>query len=429
MKKANELTATEARREIAAGRLTSEQLTRACLEHIAEREPAVGAWQHLAADAAIIRARELDRSSSAGLLHGIPIAVKDFIDTADMPTTYGSAIYADHQPAWDAPCVALSRAAGAVILGKTVSTELAYFTPGKTANPHNLKHTPGGSSSGSAAAVADMMTPLALGSQTAGSVIRPAAFCGVVGYKPSFGMISRAGAKPLSDTLDTLGVFARSVPDAALFAAVASGREDLVIEAPSINKPRVGICRTFEWARGQAETHAAMDLAIRKLGAAGVALVDIDLPPNFAGMVQAQTDIMTYEMARSLAYEWHAQRARLSQKLQDLLAAGWALPRARYDAAVTLAHNARRVVSGLFETMGRVDVLLTPSTIGEAPLGLDATGDPLFNRVWTLLHTPCVHLPFTHGPCGLPVGLQVVGPISGDRETLAAADYLLRCLV
>ena len=429
MKKTNELTATEARREIAAGRLTSEQLTRACLEHIAEREPAVGAWQHLAADAAITRAREVDRSSSAGLLHGLPIAVKDFIDTADMPTTYGSAIYADHQPAWDAPCVALSRAAGAVILGKTVSTELAYFTPGKTANPHNLKHTPGGSSSGSAAAVADMMTPLALGSQTAGSVIRPAAFCGVVGYKPSFGMISRAGAKPLSDTLDTIGVFARNVPDAALFAAAASGRDDLLIDATSNNKPRVGICRTFEWARAQAETHAAMDLAIRKLGAAGVALVDIDLPPNFAGMVQSQADIMTYEMARSLAYEWHAQRARLSQKLQDLLAAGWALPRARYDAAVTLARNARRVVSGLFETMGRVDVLLTPSTIGEAPLGLDATGDPLFNRVWTLLHTPCVHLPFTHGPCGLPVGLQVVGPISGDRETLAAADYLLRCLV
>ncbi len=426
MKKANEITATEARREIAAGRLTSEQLTRACLEHIAEREPAVGAWQHLAADAAIARARELDRASSVGLLHGIPIAVKDFIDTADMPTTYGSAIYAGHQPAWDAPCVALSRAAGAVILGKTVSTELAYFTPGKTANPHNLKHTPGGSSSGSAAAVADMMTPLALGSQTAGSVIRPAAFCGVVGYKPSFGMINRAGAKPLSDSLDTLGVFARSVPDAALFAAAASGCDDWVIEAPSINKPRVGICRSFEWARGQAETHAAMDLAIRKLGAADVTLMDIDLPPNFAGMVHAQIDIMTYEMARSLAYEWHAQRARLSQKLQDLLAAGWALPRARYDAAVTLARNARRVVSGLFE---RVDVLLTPSSIGEAPLGLDATGDPLFNRVWTLLHTPCVHLPFTHGPLGLPVGLQVVGPIGGDRETLVAADYLLRCLV
>ena len=219
------LSATEARQQIASGAITSEQLTRDCLDHIAAREPAVGAWTHLAADAALARARELDRmpaTAARGLLHGIPIAVKDLIDTCDMPTRYGSAIYAQHQPAWDAACVSMARAAGAVLLGKTVTTEFAYFTPGKTANPHNLAHTPGGSSSGSAAAVADHMVPLAFGTQTAGSVIRPAAFCGVVGYKPSFGLISRAGVKSLSESMDTIGVLARSVPDVALFAAAAS---------------------------------------------------------------------------------------------------------------------------------------------------------------------------------------------------------------
>ncbi|HTE15556.1 MAG TPA: amidase, partial [Burkholderiales bacterium] len=282
----NLLSATEAVKQIAAGKITREQLVRDCLERIAAREPAVGAWTHLDADAAIKQAREQDASASSasrGLLHGIPIAVKDFIDTCDMPATYGSAIYANHRPTWDAPCVVLARAAGAVVLGKTVTTELAYFQPGKTANPRNLAHTPGGSSSGSAAAVADHMAPLAFGSQTAGSVIRPAAFCGVVGYKPSFGLISRVGAKPLSDTLDTIGTLARSVPDAALLAAAASGRNDLLIDQPLSSAPRVGICRTFEWPRAQPETHDAMALAISKLGVAGVTIIDVELPPNFAG--------------------------------------------------------------------------------------------------------------------------------------------------
>lgn len=428
----NLLSATEAHRQIAAGTITSEQLVRDCLERIAARESAVGAWAHLQADAAIKRARELDQASSSesfisrGLLHGIPVGVKDLIDTCDMPATYGSAIYADHRPPWDAPSVALARAAGAVVLGKTVSTELAYFQPGKTANPRNTAHTPGGSSSGSAAAVADHMTPLAFGTQTAGSVIRPAAFCGVVGYKPSYGLINRAGIKPLSDTLDTVGTLARNVPDAALLAAAASGRHELLIAQPLSTAPRVGICRTFEWARAQAETHAAMELAIRKLGAAGVTLIDIELPPNFAGLVQAQMDIMTYEMAHSLAYEWHAHRARLSAKLQALIAAGLVLPRERYDSAVTLARNCRRMSEALF---ANADVLLAPSAPGEAPVGVDATGDPLFNRVWTLLHTPCVHLPFTEGPNHLPVGLQVIGAREADRQTLLCADYLYRKLM
>jgi len=421
----NLLPATEAVRQIAAGKITSEQLVRDCLERVAAHEPVTGAWAHLDGDAALQRAHELDRSTSRGLLHGIPIGVKDLIDTCDMPTTYGSAIYAGYQPAWDAPCVAYARAQGAVVLGKTVTTEFATFHPGKTANPHNSHHTPGGSSSGSAAAVADYMVPLAFGTQTAASVIRPAAFCGIVGYKPSFGVINRAGVKPLCDTLDTVGTLARSVADCALFAAAVSGRHDLIIEQPLSTAPRVGICRTFEWKYAQSETQAALELAIHKLGAAGVTIVDVDLPPNFAGIVQAQTDIMLYELAHSLAHEWLAHRERLSAKLTAMIESGLNVTRERYEAAMTLARNGRRMLPDVFT---RADVLLAPSTPGEAPAGLHATGDPLFCRMWTLLHTPCVHLPFAQGPKGLPVGLQVIGPVGADHSTLLCAEFLFKKL-
>ncbi len=228
----NTLSAVEAARQIAAGKITSEALVRDCLERIAARENDVKAWAHLDADAALAQARAADASPGRGLLHGVPVGVKDLIDTADMPTSYGSPMYAGHRPAWDAPCVALTRAAGGIVFGKTVTTEFANMHPGKTRNPHNVGHTPGGSSSGSAAAVADYMVPLAFGTQTAGSVIRPASFCGVVGYKPSFGLISRVGVKALSDTLDTVGTIARTVPDAAYFAAAVSGRHELIVDKP-----------------------------------------------------------------------------------------------------------------------------------------------------------------------------------------------------
>src|SRR6266478_6832973 len=235
------LSARVAAQEIAAGRLAAEALVTACLDRIAARESVVGAWHHLDPDAALAAARQRDAEPPRGPLHGIPIAVKDLIDTAETPTGYGSPIYEGHRPAADAACVALARAAGAVALGKTVTTEFACFTAGKTANPHNPAHTPGGSSSGSAAAVADGMAPLALGTQTAGSVIRPAAYCGVVGYKPSFGLINRAGVKPLADSLDTVGVFARTVEDAAFFAGVLSERPALRnLRIPS-EPPRFGL--------------------------------------------------------------------------------------------------------------------------------------------------------------------------------------------
>ncbi len=426
MKSLHTLSASEAARLIAAKEITSEALVRDCLERIEARENEVRAWAFLDREAALRQARTADAQPGRGLLHGLPVGVKDLIDTVDMPTAYGSPIYSAHRPAWDAPCVALMRAAGGIVLGKTVTTEFAVMHPGKTRNPRNLGHTPGGSSSGSAAAVADCMVPLAFGTQTAGSIIRPAAFCGVVGYKPSFGLISRVGVKALSDTLDTVGAIARTVPDAALFAAALTGRHDLLIDdRPLAAKVRVGICRTYEWEHAQPEMIDALESAARKLAAAGAQAREITLPADFAHLVAAQTDIMFAEQAQSLAHERLTHWAQISPRLQGILEAGLKVSVGRYDAALALARNCRRALGAVFADC---DVLLAPSAPGAAPEGLDMTGDPLFNRMWTLLHTPCVNIPVAATASGMPVGLQVVGPIGSDARTLAAAHWLHQIL-
>jgi Asp-tRNA(Asn)/Glu-tRNA(Gln) amidotransferase A subunit family amidase len=417
----NTLSAVEAARQIAAGKLTSEALVRDCLDRIAVRESEVLAWAYFDHDAAILQARAADAAPPRGLLHGVPVGVKDLIDTIDMPTEYGSPVYAGHRPAWDAPCVALTRAAGGIVLGKTVTTEFANMHPNKTRNPHNPAHTPGGSSSGSAAAVADYMVPLAFGTQTAGSIIRPSSYCGVVGYKPSFGLINRVGIKALSDTLDTVGTIARSVPDAAYFAAAVSGRRELIVDKPLAGRLRIGICRTYEWKHALPETIAALEAAALKLGAAGAAVSEIKLPPTYANLVQAQCDIMFVEEAQSLAYERLAHAASLSSNLRGALDAGFAVTPERYDAAQTLARNCRRTLADVFADC---DVLLAPSAPGAAPAGLTMTGDPVFNRMWTLLRTPCVTLPVAAAANGLPVGLQVIGAFGSDVETLAAAHWI-----
>ncbi len=394
----NRLSATEAARKLAAREITAVALLSACLERIAEREPAVHAWTFLDSGGALQRARALDAQPSSGLLHGLPIAVKDLFDTFDMPTSYGSPIYAEHRPAADAACVALARAAGAIVVGKTVTTEFATFHPGPTCNPHNPAHTPGGSSSGSAAAVADWMVPLGFASQTAGSIVRPAAFCGVVGYKPTYGTVNRVGVKMISDTLDTIGVLARSVPDAALFVGALSGRRELLIERALDRAPRIGLCRTYEWSRASPETHAAFDDAALRLGQAGASVRDVALPPPFAGLVDAQLAIMVHEVAKSLSHEWLVHRRQLSREMVAMIEAGLAVTPERYDAARALARSSRAALADVFDG---IDVLIAPSTVGEAPQGIEATGDPLFNRMWTLLHVPCVHLPVGRGPRGL----------------------------
>ena len=421
MSKLNRLSATAAARKLAAREISAAELVAECLERIAEREPTVHAWTHVDAEGALERARALDAGGATGLLHGLPIGVKDLLDTCDMPTSYGSPIYADHRPFADASSVALARASGAIVLGKTVTTEFATFHPGSTCNPRNPRHTPGGSSSGSAAAVADWMVPLAFGSQTAGSFIRPAAFCGVVGYKPTCGTINRVGAKMISDTLDTLGVLARTVADAGLFVAALSDRRELAIEELTSDAPRIGLCRTFEWNRAHADTVAACEEAGRRLSAAGARVRDVALPEPFSGLAEAQTSIMVAEVAKCLSHEWLARREDLSREMIAMIEAGLAVTPARYDAAQSLARVCRRLLPQVFS---ECDVLIAPSAIGEAPVGIQATGDPLFNRIWTLLRTPCVHVPCASGPQGLPLGVTVVGPIHADRLVLSAANWV-----
>ena len=419
MPSSHTLNAWEAAAAIAAGTLTSEALVRDCLARIEERDPAIAAWTHLDSEQALAQARDRDQTPASGPLHGVPVGVKDIIDTADMPTTYGSPIYAGHRTAWDAACVALLRQAGAVIMGKTVSTEFAMYEPGKTANPHNPAHTPGGSSSGSAAAVAAEMVPLALGSQTAGSIVRPASFCGVVGYKPTHGDFSLAGIKLLSQTLDTLGGFARCVQDLALLRAVLMGSPSQ--PAALAEPPRIGLCRTPQWSQATPATQEAVETAARRFAAAGAQVEEVTLPAEFDGLVEAQTTVQIFEGVRCCAYELTQRREQLSASTQQLLGPGEKLTYAEYRAALHLAETCRAALPAVFAAH---DVLLVPSAPGEAPAGLGATGNPLFNRMWTLLHTPVVSLPGLSGPQGLPVGVQAVGPLGGDDDLLAAAAWM-----
>jgi Asp-tRNA(Asn)/Glu-tRNA(Gln) amidotransferase A subunit family amidase len=419
------LTAREAARQIAAGRLTAEAVATAHLDHIAARESVVGAWQHLDREQALAEARRCDAEPPRGPLHGVPIAVKDLIDTVDMPTAYGSPIYRGHRPAADASCVALARAAGAVVLGKTVTTEFATFTPGKTANPRNPAHTPGGSSSGSAAAVADGMVPLAFGTQTAGSVVRPASFCGVVGYKPSFGLINRTGVKPLADSLDTVGILAGNVDDAAFFAGVLTERPALRHLALLAPAPRFGLYRTPMWDEAEPAAAAALDRARAALERAGARVDEIAIDPTHHRLTAAQDAIMGFEMARSLAYERIRHSALLSPRLAQQLDAGMAVGADEYDAARALAETARAGLGGFF---GDCDAILTPAAPGEAPAGLGYTGNPVFNRMWTLLGVPCATVPAHWGESGLPTGVQLVGRAQDDARLLACAAFLERAL-
>jgi Asp-tRNA(Asn)/Glu-tRNA(Gln) amidotransferase A subunit family amidase len=423
------LSACDAAHQLAQRSLRAEDLVRDCLERIDARDAEVQAWTHVARDAALARAKALDQGAHQGLLHGLPIGVKDLIATADMPTAYGSPIYAGHQPALDATCVALAREAGAVVLGKAVTTEFATFQPNQTHNPHNLAHTPGGSSSGSAAAVADGMVPLALGTQTAGSLMRPAAYCGVVAFKPSFGGITRAGVKPLSDTLDTVGTMARTVPDAALFAAALSGRSSWLVRPldAHVSRPlRVGLCQTYEWPQALPETQAAMQHAADAIQAnTGMVLRDVRLPLDYQQLAQAQTHIQLAEQAQCFAFERLNHWAQLSPRLQGIVQAGLAVTPEQYDQAQALVARCRAQLAEVFQD---VDVLLAPSAAGTAPVGLDNTGDPVFCRIWTVLHTPTVNIPAGLATNGMPVGLQVVGPVGSDAFTLAAAHALHPCL-
>ena len=423
----NKLTAAEAGRRIARGQLTSEALVAACLERITARERDVRAWAFLDAELALRQARRLDREAPRSPLHGVPFGIKDVIDTADMPTEYNSPIYRGYQPKWDAACVALLRQAGCVILGKTVTTEFANNHPSHTRNPHRLAHTPGGSSSGSAAAVADHMVPLALGTQTGGSTLRPAAYCGTVGCKPSFNTINRAGLKFVAESLDTIGVLARTAEDAALSLQILSGRASPDFAQPRTGIPRIGVCRTPRWQDADAPTRAAIESVASRLATAGARVDDFELPEATERLFDEHGKIMGYESARALAWEYLNHPDQISTTLRPRLAEGWQLPRNAYDAARALARDCRR---RLTDSMRDYDFLLTPSAPGEAPDNLNTTGSSVFNRVWTLFGVPCVTLPCGAGPRGLPLGVQLVGRFDGDVELLAWAHWaeqIIKC--
>ena len=432
------LTATEAAAEIARAALSAEEYTRACLDQIEAVESEVQAFAHLDPEHALAQARALDRHKAEGgrigPLHGVPVGIKDIFDTADYPTECGSPVLAGRRPETDCAAVRKLREAGAVIIGKTVTTEFAYYHPGKTRNPRDLKRTPGGSSSGSAAAVAAGMVPLAIGSQTNGSMIRPAAFCGVFGVKPSHGLISRAGALTLSRKLDHVGAFARSLDDLALMLdvlagqdpvdpdtrpyAAASFRTGLAEEPPA--PPSYALVRTPMWDKADADARAALEELAKELGAS-----EVDLPDSF----RAAWDALRAIMAADMAYNLGAivdKGGEISKQFRDLVAEGREVTAVQYLAAMRDARRYADNLTGIFEQLS--DAILTLSAKGVAPEGQGATGDPVFCSLWTLTGLPSLNLPLLANDDGLPIGVQLVGAPGRDEKLLRTARVMIETL-
>jgi amidase len=417
----NELTATEAAAAIAQGRASCEALARACLERFAAREPEVRAWAHLDRERVIEQARALDRGARRGPLHGVPFGVKDIIDTCDCPTEYGTVIHKGHLPAKDAACVALSRRAGGLLMGKTVTTEFANVTPGPTRNPLDLSRTPGGSSSGSGAAVADYHVPLALGTQTTGSTTRPASFCGLFGYRPTFGDLRMAGVMEASGSLDTLGILARSIEDVALYRDALLGVEPEPVPR-DVSAPRIGFCRPYFWERLEPATQALLEDAARRLARAGAAVEEVVLAgSDYEGLEEAHRWISGFEMSRNLAWEIDNHWERISKAFREgRLKDGLACSYARYSEMRGRVEQCRQLLAPV---LARYDVLLAPAAAGEAPAGMHPVPHPYVYMIWTTMHVPSITLPVFRGPNGLPIGAQLVGRRYEDRRLLAWARW------
>ena len=395
------------------------------LELIAEREPMVRAWSHLAGEAALARAREIDQAKQKTLLRGVPFGMKDIFDSADMPTTYGSRIYVGCRPANDASASALPRAAGGILLGKTVTTEFANRYPGPTTNPHDPDFTPGGSSSGSAAAVADFMVPLAIGTQTGGSVIRPAAYCGVVGFKPSFGLFPPAGMRINTEALDTVGIMARSVGDIALFRAAMMAIPYAVPAMPEA-APRLGLCCGPHWGEAQPEGRAVFEAAADRLAAADAAVSETELPGECAEADEWQRVLGSFEGLRNHMPELYRHEALLSARLrEEKIARGRELTLDRFRAACRGAERAREAAQNWASGF---DAILTLPAPGQAPRGLADTGSAVFNSLWTQLYMPCLTLPAGRGSDSLPVGVQLVARRHTDERLVTIALWVERQL-
>ena len=421
----NLLTATEAAARLETGATTSVALVEDCLARIAARDGELHAWCHVDRPQALAQARARDAEPRRGALHGVPVGIKDIFDTHDMPTTYGSPIYAEHRPAVDSVVVALMRRAGMVMLGKCTTTEFASPVPAGVRNPHDLTRTPGVSSSGSAAAVADFMVPLAIGSQTGGSTILPAAYCGIFGYKASLTGIDRGNIRQLRPTLDTIGLLARSIADIACLHGVLNGGAG-TLPKTDLRGLRIGLCRTDQWQQARPETVAALENAAKGLAAAGAEVRDASLPPAFAGIEETFGVISTVEASRALAQEARDHHDKLNFWIKDGLAAAARHGAARFDQAQRHAIECQRALAKVFESC---DVILTPITMGEAPADLVSVSSSVFNRIWTLMHVPCLTVPAHEGPNGMPVGVQIVGPVGSDLRTMSAAQAIADTLM
>ena len=427
----------EAAAHIRDGRISSAELLRDCLARIDEVDGAVQAWTYLDRDHVRRQAEAADlhrmQGKPLGPLHGVPVGIKDIFDTGDMPTELGSPIWAGRTPRQDAFAVARLRADGAIIMGKTVTTEYAYFHPGKTRNPHDPDRTPGGSSSGSAAAVAAFMVPGALGTQTNGSVIRPAAFCGVVGFKPTLGLIPRSGVLQLSRSLDQIGVFARSVEDAALLAESLVGFDEEDLDTRPVGRPpfasvaasepplppRFAFVKSPVW--DQADP-AAREAFAELVNALGDSANEIELPSGFDRAVDLHRVVMEVEMAHNLHRDYEKARGQMSEKLRQLIERGREHKAVAYTAGLA---GSTPLNDGLDELFNEYDAILTPAAPGEAPPA-DTTGNPVFNTIWTYLGTPAVTLPLLQSESGLPVGVQLVGKRGQDARLLRTAHWLVK---
>ena len=432
-----ELSATKAIAQLRNGEITSEDLVQACLERIDQVDGEIEAWAYLNPDYALDQARLLDSKRQAGdavgPLHGIPVGVKDIFDTETMPTENGTVLDSGRQPMNDCRVISLLEEAGAVIMGKTVSTELAVYGPGKTKNPHNPKHTPGGSSSGSAAAVASHMVPLAVGTQTNGSVIRPASFCGVVGFKPTHGLIPRTGILAQSHWLDTVGVFGRSVNDAAVIAealvAYDPGDADTASRVrPALSKtardeppmpPMLAFAKTAVWDRADDETQEAFAELTESLGEG---CNDLILPEPFDDAVELHGKIMNADLAKSFAGYYERGKDKLTDVLKGMIEDGQKVTAIEYNKAVDWRETLNEGLGGVFD---RYDAIIPPAATGEAPAGLDSTGSPVFNTLWTYCGLPAITLPLMQGSNGLPIGVQLVGPRHDDARLLRTANWLV----
>lgn len=417
MKPLNQLTAVEAVAAIERGETTATAIVQACLDRIAERNDQIQAFVACDPQRALAGAKQA-QAMAAGPLRGVPFAAKDIFDTADYPTEYGSPIYRGHRPVTDAGCVALARHRGAVLIGKVATGEFATQTPSKAVNPLRVTHTPGGSSSGSGAAVGDYMVPVAFGTQTTGSIVRPAIYCGAVGYKPSYGLIATAGMKALSPSQDTIGVITRDVADAAFFTMGLHGARDVM--SGSILRPRIGLCLSRQWDYAHPSTIAAIERAADTLQKAGAHVTRFWLPAEFEALEATQLRLFAFEARQTLAQERLNSESLLSPRLQARLQSGADIGLDEYTGMLQHVAQMRARARSLFDDY---DVLLYPAADGEAEAGHAYSGSPRYGAIWTLLHMPCVSFPLETGPGGLPLGAQLVGQYGQDNRLLAAARF------